>query len=82
MPPANCAVNRRLKPEVVAEISNEVFYANPNTKATALVKKEIASDPNIYMTDEVMKRLTAKKVIPADEQKRLTTFWNKFKKSK
>ncbi len=75
-------INFILKPEIVAEISNEVFYANPNTKATPFVKKEISSDPNIYMTDDVMKKLTAKKVIPADEQKRLTTFWNKFKKAK
>lgn len=71
-----------LRPEVVADISNETFYANPNTKATALVKKAISSDPNIYMTDEVLKRLTPKKVIPADEQKRLTMYWNRFKTSK
>lgn len=71
-----------LRPEIVAEISNEVFYANPNTQATPLVKAEIQSDPNIYMTDEVLKRLTPKKVIPADEQKRLTAFWNRFKTSR
>ena len=71
-----------LRPEVVAEISNEVYYANPNTQATPLVKAEIRSDPNIYMTDEVLKRLTPKKVIPADEQKRLTAFWNRFKASR
>jgi putrescine transport system substrate-binding protein len=71
-----------LRPEVVAEISNEVFYANPNTQATALVKQEIRSDPNIYMTDEVLKTLTPKKVIPSDEQKRLTAFWNRFKRAK
>lgn len=71
-----------LKPEVAAEISNEVFYANPNTQATQLVKQEIKGDPNIYMTDEVIKRLTPKKVIPADEQKRLTAAWNKFKRAR
>jgi putrescine transport system substrate-binding protein len=70
-----------LRPEVIAAISNEVFYANPNVAATKLVKAEIRDDPNIYMTDEVLKRLTPKKVIPADEQKRLTTFWNRFKTS-
>ena len=68
-----------LRPDVVAQISNEVFYANPNTKATPLVKSEIRDDPNIYMTDDELKHLTAKKVIPAPEQKRLTTFWNRFK---
>jgi putrescine transport system substrate-binding protein len=71
-----------LQPDVVAQISNEVFYANPNTKATPLVKAEIRDDPNIYLTDAVLQHLTPKKVIPADEQKRLTTFWNRFKTSR
>lgn len=71
-----------LQPDVVAQISNEVFYANANTRATPLVKPEIRSDPNIYITDEALERLTPKKVIPAEEQKRLTAFWNRFKASR
>ncbi|WP_018150190.1 polyamine ABC transporter substrate-binding protein [Leeia oryzae] len=75
-------INYILRPDVAAGISNEVYYANPNTKATPLVNKEISSDPNIYLSDALKKQLVAKKVIPAEEQRLLTQYYNKFKTSK
>lgn len=75
-------INYILKAKVAADISNTVFYANPNTKATPLVSKEIASDPNIYPTEALKKKLVAKKVIPAEEQRALTQFYTKFKTAK
>lgn len=68
-----------LRPEVVAQISNEVYYANANWKATALVRQDIRGDPDIYLTEEALQRMVPKKVIPPDEQRRLVTFWNRFK---
>ncbi len=68
-----------LRPDVVAEISNEIFYANPNSKATPLVDKAITADPNIYLNDQTMAHLSPKRVLQAIDQKRINEFWNRFK---
>ena len=41
-------MNYLLKPEVMAAITNSVRFPNGNEKATALVDKDITSDPGIY----------------------------------
>lgn len=71
-----------MRPDIAAAISNEVYYANANTKATALVKKDISTDPGIYLPEGLKKQLVAKKVIPAEEQRLLTQYFTKFKTSK
>ncbi len=50
-------INYLMRPEVIARMSNYVFYANGNKDATVLVKEEVASNSNIYPTDEVKQRL-------------------------
>ncbi|WP_018150191.1 polyamine ABC transporter substrate-binding protein [Leeia oryzae] len=75
-------MNFIMKPEIVAQISNEVFYANANAKATPLVKKEISGDASIYLPEGLKKQLVAKKVIQADEQRMLTQYFTQLKTSK
>ncbi|WP_026182241.1 polyamine ABC transporter substrate-binding protein [Leeia oryzae] len=75
-------INFMLKPDVIADATNEVFYANANDKATPFVSKEIVSDPNIYIPDALKVQLVAKKVIKPEEQRLLTDFYTKFKSSK
>lgn len=41
-------LNYLMKPEVMAGISNAVFYANGNAAATPLVKPEVRNNPGIY----------------------------------
>jgi putrescine transport system substrate-binding protein len=48
-----------MRPQVIARISNEIFYANPNEAATEFVEAEILEDPAIYPTPRVMKGLFA-----------------------
>lgn len=50
-------INFLLRPEIIAEITDYVWYANPNKEATALIDKEIASDPAIYPDKATMDRL-------------------------
>ncbi len=54
-----------LRPDIIARASNYTAYANANLKATSLVDEEVRSDPNIYPTPEVAKRLF---VITAKDQ--------------
>ncbi len=48
-----------MRPEVIARVSNEVYYANPNEAATEFVEAEILEDTGIYPTPETMKGLYA-----------------------
>jgi len=57
-------INFILRPEIAAEISNAVAYANPNAKATKLVDKDIRDNPNIYPPEGVKKRLPKDKGAP------------------
>lgn len=41
-------MNYILRPEVTAEISNYVYYANANESAKRLLKPEVLNDPGIY----------------------------------
>ncbi|MDO6749049.1 extracellular solute-binding protein, partial [Gilvimarinus sp. 1_MG-2023] len=47
-------INYLLRPEVIAEVTDYVWYANPNTAATTLIDPEIAADPAIYPTPDVL----------------------------
>ena len=57
-------INYLMRPEVIARMSDYVFYANGNKDATGLVKEEVASNSNIYPTDEVKQRSYAISVKP------------------
>ena len=46
-----------LRPEIIARASNFTQYANANAAATPLVAEAIRSDPNVYSTPELSKRL-------------------------
>lgn len=54
---AHALIAYLLQPEVIAEISNYVYYANPNRGATALLDAELRDDPAIYPVAEVAERL-------------------------
>jgi putrescine transport system substrate-binding protein len=54
---AHAFIEYLLDPKVIADASNAVHYANPNPKATELVDEAVRTDPSIYPTDEVKKRL-------------------------
>jgi len=46
-----------LRPEIIARASNYTQYANANSAATPRVDEAVRSDPNIYPTPELSKRL-------------------------
>ncbi|MBW8183550.1 polyamine ABC transporter substrate-binding protein [Shewanella nanhaiensis] len=76
---AHTFINYILRPEVIAPITDYVAYANPNAAAEALVDKEILSDPAIYPTPEVLKRLYVADVRPMKAQRAMTRVWTKVK---
>jgi putrescine transport system substrate-binding protein len=46
-----------MRPEIVADISNYVYYANANTASTELVDEDVTGDPGIYPPPEVKANL-------------------------
>jgi len=61
-----------LRPEVIAAVSNFIFYANPNKSAMPLLNPAVANDPGIYPDEESWELLYP--VLPAEpKQERLRT---------
>jgi putrescine transport system substrate-binding protein len=72
-------LNYILRPEVVAAISNEVYYANPNLKAAPFMNKELLEDTSVYPPPVVADKLLTE-TIPTPEIERLRTrLWTRIK---
>lgn len=68
-----------LEPQVVADISNYVMYANPNREATPLLDEAVRADPGIYPSEAVKQKLFVMKT-PDDKQMRsLNRLWTRIK---
>ncbi|QTF07276.1 spermidine/putrescine ABC transporter substrate-binding protein PotF [Brenneria izadpanahii] len=72
-------LNYTMRPEVIADISDYVFYANANKASEPLISEEVRNNPGIYPPDEVR----AKLFITTDKSPRLdrtrTRAWVKVK---
>ncbi|WP_432460686.1 MULTISPECIES: extracellular solute-binding protein [unclassified Agarivorans] len=71
-------INYLLRPKVIAEVSNFVWYANPTPASKEFVDPEITSHPGIYPSDETLAKLYGSKVMPAKVSRTLTRSWTKF----
>lgn len=67
-----------MRPEVIAEITNYVRYANANADATPLVDEEIRNNPGIYYSPELLERMHIV-VPPASMERTLTRTWNRVR---
>lgn len=76
---AHLFINYILRPEVHAGLSNKVFYANPNAASVKFVKKEIADNKTIFLSDADKKRMVAPEALNADIRRTMTRVFTKFK---
>jgi len=74
---AHTFIDYLLEPEVIAAVSNEVFYANPNAKAFDLVDEKIRTDPSIYPSPEVRARLFTDKAVDQALTRKRTRLWTR-----
>jgi len=72
-------VNFLMRPEIIADITNYVTYANANTSATKLVDPEIARNLAIYPNEETMKSLFTNGQRTKKINKLITRFWSHLK---
>ncbi len=76
---AHAFIDYLLRPDVIADITNYVSYANANPAATKLVDEEIRNDPSIYPPKLVRSRLVTSEVPPAEIQRLRTRTWTRVK---
>lgn len=68
-----------LQPEVIAGVSDAVYYANGNAKATELVKPEIRNDQGIYPTAETRAKMFTLTVKDPKVDRVITRSWTRVK---
>ncbi|MFM2480642.1 extracellular solute-binding protein [Celerinatantimonas sp. YJH-8] len=71
-------INYLLRPKVIADISNYVWYANPNVPSKQYVDKEITSDPGIYPDAATSAKLYSAKILPMKIDRIRTRTWTTF----
>ncbi|HTT02939.1 MAG TPA: polyamine ABC transporter substrate-binding protein [Steroidobacteraceae bacterium] len=72
-------LNFMLEPRIIAEVTNEIHYANDNRAADAYVDPRILDDPTVYPTPAIEARLyKSAEVAPALERIRTRT-WTRIK---
>jgi len=72
-------LNYMLRPDVIADCTNYIGYANGNAASRKFVKKDILEDPAIYPDAEVQKRMFPSVVRNEDVQRVITREWTRLK---
>ncbi|NRH28093.1 polyamine ABC transporter substrate-binding protein [Pseudomonas sp. MS19] len=79
---AHAFINYLLQPEVIAQVSNYVGYANPNLKSREFMDKEVSENPAVYPPQAVLDRLFIQAEMPRKIQRVMTRSWTKIKSGK
>jgi putrescine transport system substrate-binding protein len=75
-------INFMLRPEVIAEITNEIFYGNDNIASRPLINPVILNDPTLYPTPEIEARLFRSDEASAATERIRTRTWTRVKTAK
>jgi len=68
-----------MRPQVIADISNYVSYANGNLASKSLVDPEITGDPTVYPDEATMAKLFTLAVLPPEVDRQYTRLWTTLK---
>ncbi|WP_296232570.1 polyamine ABC transporter substrate-binding protein [Pseudomonas sp. UBA4617] len=79
---AHAFINYLLKPEVIAQVSDHVGYANPNPKAGDLMDQAVRTDAAVYPPQEVLDKMFVNAELPPKVQRLMTRSWTKVKSGK
>ena len=76
---AHLFINYILRPQVHAELTNEVFFGNPNAASKPFVKPELASNPTIFPSAEEIKKLAVPQPLSNEARRVQTRVFTDFK---
>jgi len=76
---AHLFLNYVMRPDVIADATNYIYYANGNLASRSMILPEILEDPAIYPNEEVQKRMFP--AVERDEkiQRVITREWTRLK---
>jgi putrescine transport system substrate-binding protein len=72
-------LNFIMDPAVIADITNEIYYANANLAANAYVRPEILRDNTLYPTPEIEARLYPSAEVDIATERIRTRVWTRIK---
>lgn len=72
-------INFVMDPQIAADISNYVWYANANAASFDMIDEEVTSDPGIYPTEATKANLFATRAYPARFERNLNRAWTRIK---
>ena len=72
-------INYILRPEVHAQLTNTVFYANPNAASKKFVNKEVADNPTVFLAPDDVAKLTVPDSVPQNIRRVQTRVFTAFK---
>ena len=72
-------INFIMDPQITADITNYVWYANANTASLPLVDPDIISDPSIFPTDATKEQLWGAVAYGARLDRGITRLWTEIK---
>ena len=75
-------INFILRPEVIAEITDAIFYGNDNIASRPLVDPRILADVSLYPTPEIEARLYKSAEVAAATERIRTRTWTRIKTAK
>ncbi|WP_192562768.1 polyamine ABC transporter substrate-binding protein [Pseudomonas gozinkensis] len=79
---AHAFINYLLKPEVIAQVSDYVGYANPNPGSDKLMEQSIRTDESVYPPQAVLDKTYVSIELPPNIQRLMTRSWTKVKSGK
>jgi len=79
---AHAFINYLLKPEVIAQVSDYVGYANPNPGSDKLMEQSIRTDEAVYPPQAVLDKTYVSVELPPNIQRLMTRSWTKVKSGK
>lgn len=75
---AHAFINYLMEPQVAANNTNYVNYANANAASLPMVNEEVKNDPGIYPTPEVKAKLFPSLAYNEDFNRLMTRMWTRF----
>lgn len=72
-------LNFILRPDIIAEVTNAIYYGNDNIAARPYVNPRILDDPTLYPTPEIEKRLYRSAEVNAATERLRTRTWTRVK---
>jgi putrescine transport system substrate-binding protein len=75
-------INFILRPEIIAEITDEIYYGNDNIASRSLINPRILADATLYPTPEIEARLYRLTEASAATERIRTRTWTRVKTAK